>query len=402
MSAEVFRYTARSHSGEPVAGALRAESRAAATLDLQRRSLFVTSLVPSQGSRLKAAAFFGHRRRALLAFFRAFSVLIRAGVSLRRALSVTVTHCSEKRLREALRAVLADVEYGSSLSTALARRPRDFSALQTAMIGAGEAGGVLDDVLERIADVLEHEHAVRKKVQTALVYPAVVAAAAAILILFLIVHVVPMFASLFARFTVPLPWPTRILLELGTTLGSIKSIPILVTAVAGLAAVSRLVRPRQIESLDRVRLKIPLIGVLLRYGALARLTRMLGVLLRSGVSVLTAIDVVAPVSGSRTYERGLRRVGDALRRGEGIHAAFQRNLSCDPLTLALIGVGEESGALDAMLIAAANYLDVEVEATLATLASILEPALIGVVGLIVGLIVFSIFLPLYGLIGSIT
>lgn len=402
MSAEVFRYTARSHSGESVAGALRAESRAAATLDLQRRSLFVTSLAPSRAGRVKAAAFFGRRRRALLAFFRAFSVLIRAGVSLRRALSVTVTHCSEKRLREALRAVLADVEYGSSLSSALARRPRDFSALQSAMIGAGEAGGVLDDVLERIADVLEHEHAVRKKVQTALVYPAVVAGAAAILILFLIVHVVPMFASLFARFTVPLPWPTRLLLELGTTLASIKSIPILVTAIAGLAAVSRLIRPKGIESLDRLRLKIPLIGVLLRYGALARLTRMLGVLLRSGVSVLTAIDVVAPVSGSRTYERGLRRVGDALRRGEGIHAAFQRNLSCDPLTLALIGVGEESGALDAMLIAAANYLDVEVEATLATLASILEPALIGVVGLIVGLIVFSIFLPLYGLIGSIT
>jgi type IV pilus assembly protein PilC len=239
-------------------------------------------------------------------------------------------------------------------------------------------------------------------VQTALVYPAVVAGAAAVLILSLIVHVVPMFASLFARFTVPLPWPTRVLLELGTALGTIKSIPILVTAMAGVAAVSRLVRPEQIESLDRVRLKIPLIGVLLRYGAVARLTRMLGVLLRSGVSVLSAIDVVAPVSGSRTYERGLRRVGDALRRGEGIHAAFQRNLSCDPLTLALIGVGEESGALDAMLIAAANYLDVEVEATLATLAAILEPALIGVVGLVVGLIVFSIFLPLYGLIGSIT
>ncbi|MGH7715550.1 MAG: type II secretion system F family protein, partial [Vulcanimicrobiaceae bacterium] len=125
-------------------------------------------------------------------------------------------------------------------------------------------------------------------------------------------------------------------------------------------------------------------------------------LLRSGVSVLAAVDVVAPVAGSRTYERDLRRVGDALRRGVNIHAAFEHNFACDPLTLALIGVGEESGALDTMLLAAANYLDIEVEATVATLASVLEPALIAVVGVIVGFIVFSIFLPLYGLIGSIT
>lgn len=401
MSTGVFRYTARSRAGESVAGVLRAESRTAAAIDLQRRALFVTSIARSESNRIHIDTLLGRRRNALLAFFRAFSVLLRAGVPLRRALGVTVTHCNDARLREALRAVVADVEFGSSLSEALARRPRDFSALHTAMIGAGEAGGVLDDVLDRIAEVLEHEHTVQKKIQTALVYPAIVAAAAAILILFLMVHVLPMFASLFAQFAVPLPWPTRVLLGFGKTLGSIRVVPVLIAGIAGILALS-CIRSAQLETLDRIRLHAPLLGLLFRDTIVARLTRMLGVLLRSGVSVLAAIDVVAPVSGSRAYERGLHRVGDALRRGVGIHAAFQQNFACDPLTLALIGVGEESGALDTMLLAAANYLDIEVEATLGTFASMLEPALIGVVGVIVGFIVFSIFLPLYGLIGSIT
>jgi type IV pilus assembly protein PilC len=401
VSTEVFRYTARSHAGESVAGALRAESRTAAAIDLQRRSLFVTSLSRSEGRGIRVDMLLGNRRSALLAFFRAFSVLISAGVPLRRALSVTVTHCNDRRLREALRAVVADVEYGSSLSAAFARRPRDFSALHAAMVGAGEAGGVLDDVLERVADVLEHEHTVRKKIQAALVYPAIVAAAASMLILFLMVHVLPMFASLFARFAVPLPWPTRVLLGLATNLGSLRALPVVIAGIVVVVALTR-VKPVQLEALDRIRLHVPLVGILFRDSIVARLTRMLGVLLRSGVSVLAAIDVVAPVSGSRSYESRLRRVGDALRRGAGVHVAFQHDFECDPLTLALIGVGEESGSLDTMLLAAANYLDIEVETTIAMLASILEPALIGVVGVIVGFIVFSIFLPLYGLIGSIT
>jgi type IV pilus assembly protein PilC len=382
---------------------LRAESVRAAAIDLQRRALFVTSLsVGSEKRRFAFPEIEGRRRRAVLAFFRALSVLIRAGVPLRRALEVSVAHCGERRLREALRAVVADVEHGSTLSAAFARRPADFSPLQTAMIGAGETGGVLDDVLDRIADVLEREHTVRKKLQAALTYPALVAGAAILLIVFLMVHVVPMFASLFARFSVPLPWPTRMLLDLGAAFGSAKTIPVLVVAIAGGALLSGFCKFERVAAFDRFKLKAPLFGVVIRHAIVARIIRMLGALLRSGVGILTAIDVVAPVSGSRTYRRALSRVSDALRRGEGLHRALQQTALFDPLTLALVGVGEESGALDTMLLAAANYLDVEVEAAIAALVALLEPALISIVGFIVGLIVFSIFLPLYGLIGSIT
>lgn len=403
MSVSVYRYKARSREGEAVAGILRAESVRAAAIDLQRRALFVTSLTPgNEKPRITLPEIAGRRRRAVLAFFRALSVLVRAGVPIRRALEVSVSHCSERSLREALRAVVADVEHGSTLSAAFARRPADFSPLQTAMIGAGEAGGVLDDVLDRIADVLEREHTVRKKLQAALIYPALVAAAAMLLILFLMVHIVPMFASMFARFSVPLPWPTRMLLGLGSVIGSLNVVPVLGVLIATIALLSRLVKVERIARFDRLKLGAPLVGVVIRHAIVARITRMLAALLRSGVGLLTAIDVVAPVSGSTTYRRGLASVADALRRGEGMYRALQQTVLFDPLTLALVGVGEESGALDAMLLAAANYLDVEVEAAIAALVSVLEPALIGVVGFVVGLIVFSIFLPLYGLIGSIT
>ncbi|MGA3038575.1 MAG: type II secretion system F family protein [Vulcanimicrobiaceae bacterium] len=403
MSVSVYRYKARSREGEAVAGILRAESVRAAAIDLQRRALFVTSLTPgNEKPRITLPEIAGRRRRAVLAFFRALSVLVRSGVPIRRALEVSVSHCSERSLREALRAVVADVEHGSTLSAAFARRPADFSPLQTAMIGAGEAGGVLDDVLDRIADVLEREHTVRKKLQAALIYPALVAAAAMLLILFLMVHIVPMFASMFARFSVPLPWPTRMLLGLGSVIGSLNVVPVLGVLIATIALLSRLVKVERIARFDRLKLGAPLVGVVIRHAIVARITRMLAALLRSGVGLLTAIDVVAPVSGSTTYRRGLASVADALRRGEGMYRALQQTVLFDPLTLALVGVGEESGALDAMLLAAANYLDVEVEAAIAALVSVLEPALIGVVGFVVGLIVFSIFLPLYGLIGSIT
>ncbi|HEY1727537.1 MAG TPA: type II secretion system F family protein [Candidatus Baltobacteraceae bacterium] len=403
MNVDVFRYTARSREGEVVAGVLRAESLRAATVDLQRRALFVTSLTAgSEKRRVRFPEIAGRRRREVLAVFRALSVLVRAGVPLRRALEVSVAHCGQRRLREALRAVVADVEHGSTLSAAFARRPTDFSRLQTAMIGAGEAGGVLDDVLDRIADVLEREHTVRKRLQAALVYPCVVAGAAMLLIFFLMVHVVPMFASLFERFSVPLPWPTRVLLDLGGVLRSANAMTIIPLAIGCIATLVKFFKPARDESLDRVKLRAPLIGVVFRHAVVARIARMLGALLRSGVGVLTAIDVVGPVSGSSTYQRALSQVSDSLRRGEGMHRALQETALFDPLTLALVGVGEESGSLDSMLLAAANYLDVEVEAAITALVSVLEPALIGAVGVVVAFIVFSIFLPLYGLIGSIT
>ncbi|MBV8152352.1 MAG: type II secretion system F family protein [Candidatus Eremiobacteraeota bacterium] len=407
MSAATFHYSARTATGEPVSGTLRAQSPTAALSDLRRRALFVTALGSESGVRpqlARARVWTNDRNRALVAFFRAFSTLLHSGVTIRRALVVCIERCLDPVLRESLRAVVADVEQGAALSVAMSRRPREFASLYVAMIRAGEAGGVLDDVLARIAGVLEREHALRKRLASALAYPAVVALAASALGAFMLIHVAPLFAEMFAKFGVSVPAPTRMLVSVGRALAAPG--PWLALAIACIGVAAMLIRLHQDSNgkllFDRIRLRIPVFGALVRAAAVARIARMLGALLRSGVGILAALEVLGPVAGSPIYAAALAQVADALRRGEPLMVPMRRTGAFDPLVVALVGAGEETGAVDQMFLAVADYLDVEVEATIATLAAILEPALIVFLGCVVGLIVFSIFIPLYGLIGSIS
>lgn len=398
---EVFRYSARSQDGNAVAGLVRATSTAEAALDLKRRGLFTTSItrrsISNFGFRIGA-----RRRRSAHTFFRAFGVLIRAGVPIRRALVVVIENTDDRRFREALQAALSDVEHGGSLSMALSRRPREFSSLETAMIAAGEAGGILEDVLDRITALGDREHLLRKRMQSALVYPCVVAAGTGGLTLFLLFHVVPLFASMFERFGAGVPMPTQILLQIGRGLASPWTLALAIGFALSILAALRLFDQPASSLFDRARLFAPLVGQLTRHAITARIARTLGTLLHSGVGALDAIDVVAPVTGSQLYAKILLEIGDALRQGETLQRAMTASRLFDPLTLALTGVGEESGSLDAMLLSAASYLDIEVEAALTNIAALVEPALIGFLGLVVGGIVAAIFLPLYGLIGSIS
>lgn len=397
MSLRVFRYAARTLQGALVTGIVRAESANAAAVDLQRRALAVTTVRESKGN----VSFHGGRRRsALHGFYRSFAVLLHSGVDMRRALGVAITHCKERELRESLGSVLSDVEHGTSLSAAMSRRPREFPAFHTAMVGAGELGGALDEVLERIAALLDRDHIVRKRIQSALAYPALVAGTAACVIVFLVARVVPMFAGMFHQLGAPLPIPTRILLSFASVLSS--PAVIVATIAVGLGAFLAVGSSNRFagERLDRVRLRIPIVGAILRMATISRIARMLGMLLRCGVSILPAIDAAMPVCGSPVYATGLRQIGEGLRRGETLHLCMNRCGLFDQLILALVAAGDESGTVDKMLLVAADYLDVEVEGALRAFAALVEPALIGLLGLIVGFIVFSIFLPLYALIGS--
>jgi type IV pilus assembly protein PilC len=397
VNLRIFRYAARTANGVLVTGMVRAESPNAAAIDLQRRALVVTTI---KESKRNAGAYYWRRRSALHGFYRSFAVLLRSGVVLRRALGVAIAHCKERELQESLSGVLSDVEQGSTLSAAMARRPREFPALHTAMIGAGELGGVLDEVLERIAALLDRDHIVRKRIESALAYPALVASAAACVVIFLVARIVPMFAGMFQQLGARLPMPTRVLLSFAKVLNS-PALPVAMAAVGliillTVGATSRFGR----ERLDRFRLGIPVLGSILRMAAISRIARMLGMLLRCGVSILPSIDAALPLCGSALYAAGLRQIGDGLRRGEPLHLCMTRCGLFNPLLLALVAAGDETGTVDKMLLAAADYLDVEVEAGLTAFAALVEPALISFLGLIVGFIVFSIFLPLYALIGS--
>jgi type IV pilus assembly protein PilC len=406
MRARMFHYTARTLEGELVRGSMQAgESRN--VLDLLRsRALFVTSVDSESelvGRINRALRMGGVSQAALRGFFRSFATLLRAGVSIQQALSVTIGHGADAPLAEALRSIQADVEHGTPLSDAMGRRPRDFPPLYVAMIRAGEAGGILDDVIDRLAVLLERESALRKKVQTALAYPAIVMFAATALMIFMIVKVVPMFAQLFDSFHVELPLATQLLVELGQWLAA--PLPWVITGITLLLLALATLRASRSSAgafvIDAARLRLPVFGPLLNKAIAARVVRMLATLLRSGIDLVSALDAVIPVAGSPRYARALVRLATTLREGESLANGLAGCDVFDPMFFALARVGEETGLLDEMLLKLAEYFESDVEAAIATLAAVIEPALIIVLGGVVAFIVFSLFIPLYSLIGQV-
>jgi type IV pilus assembly protein PilC len=407
VSVQLFRYAARTVRGEPVRGAMQAPSRDAVLASLRTRALFVTSIEREAGLRRAVGVWLGLRtpaRRTRLAFFRSFSTLVRAGVSLQRSLEVAIERTTDRALREALRSVLAEIEHGSSLNAAMARQPAAFPRLVCAIVAAGEAGGILDDVLDRLAAFLERDADLRKKLRAALAYPTVVLTTALALIVFLLARIVPMFAQMFASFHVDLPLTTQLLLMLGTTLQRPTVWLVAVGTAGGLAALGVVARRTTAGAIafDRVRFRLPLVGRLMREATTARVARTLGTLLRAGIELLAAIEVVRPVAGSPLYAAALARLDIALRAGEPLTASLAASRLFDPLAVALVRAGEETGQVDEMLLTVAGYFEAEVDAAIATLGAVIEPVLIVALGVLVGFIVFSIFLPLYSLIGSVS
>jgi len=400
-----FRYSARTAAGVRIRGSFSAPDRESAVASLRGRALFVTSV---EAQRLRHRDLHWPRPnagmgRARVAFFRSFATLIRAGVPLRRGLTVTIERGENAAFAVALREVLSDIERGEPLSAAFARRPQAFPPLIVAMVAAGESGGILDDVLERSALFLERDHALRKSVIAALAYPAVVLCASLALVTFLILRVVPMFSALFASFHVPLPLSTRILMALGDAAGQPAVLTIAVALVAAIAATGLFISGTNTGryAFDRFRLNVPVVGTLLRKTITARFARMLGTLVHSGIELSAALEVVLPVTGSPVHSAALGHVAIALREGEALTPPLAAAGIFDPMLIALVGVGEETGMLDVLLPKAAEYFESDVAAAIATLGAVIEPALIAILGVIVGLIVYSVFIPLYSLIGSV-
>jgi type II secretory pathway component PulF len=329
--------------------------------------------------------------------------MVSSAVPLRRALQVSVEQCMSARFREALRSVTSDIEVGSALSTAMERRPGEFARVHVAMIRAGELSGSLGEILDRIATLLERDQAVRKRVSSAFAYPAVVLAAAMLLILFLVADAVPAFGAMFAQMHVALPPLTAALIEAGKALQSPLSWLLLVVLGLVAAAAPGMVRRQAAASLlvDRLVLRIPLFGRIVRTATIGRLARTLGILLRCGVPLLAALGACAEVVDNRVYETSLQEVEASLRQGYQLTASLDNLRLYDPLFMQLVRVGEESGSLDVMLLKIAEYCDVEIETALSALSSIVEPTLILVLGAVVGTIVASILIPLYSIIGSI-
>jgi len=404
-----FAYQAKDSTGRSVNGIIEAENERVLRAKLREMNYFVTGITEKSSSMLQAdlGAVFGKFRgvseQALVVFSRQFATMINAGLAMVRCLDVLSVQTEDKQLKNVITAVRKDVEGGSTLANSLAKYPKVFSALFVNMVRAGELGGILDEVLNRLATFLEKDYNLRKKVKSAMTYPMVILVMAVLIVLFLVTFIMPTFVSLFEGMNMKLPWPTKILI--GVTTGirhwEVDLIILVVLVVAVILFRRYVATPAGRLQYDKFKLKLPVFGQLIRKVAISRFCRTLGALLQSGVPIMQALEIVGKASGNEVVAQTVTRVRESVREGESIALPLQLSGLFPPLVTQMVAVGEETGNLDGMLAKIADFYDTEVEYMLASLTALLEPLLILVLGFIVGFIVISVFLPLYQIIGNI-
>ncbi len=336
-------------------------------------------------------------------FTRQFSVMIDAGLPLVQCLEILAGQQENKTFESVLTATRASVEGGATLSGAMRHHEKVFDALYVNLVEAGEAGGILDTILQRLASYIEKNVKLKRAVKSALVYPIAVLGVAAGVITLLLWKVVPIFGTLFLGLGVDLPLPTRIVIGLSNFVGSIFGLMIVVAFVgAGFAIKVWYGTEKGRFMLDGILLKLPLVGILLRKIAVARFTRTLGTLISSGVPILEGLDITARTAGNAVIEKALNQVRTALEQGKNLADPLKETNVFPGMVTQMIGVGEQTGAMDAMLQKIADFYEEEVDAAVKDLLAALEPAMIVFLGVVVGGIVISMYLPLFSLIGKLS
>jgi type IV pilus assembly protein PilC len=326
--------------------------------------------------------------------------MINAGLSLVRALDILAEQTEDKLLKAAITEVKKDVEGGKSLSAALSKHRHIFSDLYISMVKAGEIGGMLDEVLDRLANFMEKDFQLKKKVQSAMTYPAMILVLAIGIVIFLVTYILPTFVNLFKEMEVNLPLLTQVLITVVEALKNpvivVGLIVLLIFGGIGLSVYYQ--TPVGRKQIDLIKLNIPVFGLLNKKVAVSRFARTLGTLLSSGVSLMASLEIVSQVSGNAVIASAIDSVRSRLREGENLSGPLSETGIFPPMVTQMIAVGEETGNLDTMLNKIADFYDTEVEYTLSSLTSLIEPIMIVGMGGIVGFIVLAVFMPLYQLI----
>jgi type IV pilus assembly protein PilC len=405
-----FTYRAKSADGKLIEATIDAENERLVRNMLREQKLHIINIERKSAVGLKTDIFAPLRKfrrvndQALTVFSRQFATMVNAGLAMVRCLDILAEQTEDKKLQETLINVRKDVEGGQSLSGAMAKYPDVFSNLYISMVKAGELGGVLDEVLERLASFMERDFNLRKKVKSAMTYPLVILVMAILIVAFLVTYILPTFVQLFQGMNVPLPLPTKILIAITVGVRHV----MVDLAVLFLLIVVGIVFYRYIQTqtgrrqYDQFKLSIPIFGTLNKKVAISRFCRTLGTLLSSGVPIMQALEIVGKVSGNEVIADTVLKVRESIREGESIAGPLQESGMFPPMVTQMVSVGEETGNLDSMLQKIADFYDTEVEYMLASLTSLLEPIMILGMGLIVGFIVISVFLPLYSLIGQLS
>lgn len=390
-----FTYVAReAGSGKEIRSALDAQTEQAAIAALLNRNLLVVSIQEKVGKKGKTAG--GSVALAdLVVFTRQLATMIDAGLAMVQSLQALAEQTTNKIMRDTIKDVCARVEGGDSFSEALSKHPKTFNKLYVCMVGAGERGGLLAEILARLATYLENTAKLRKKVKSAMMYPTAVTIVAVGITIFLLVKVVPVFGDVYKGFGSRLPGPTQVLIDLSQFVQNylIYLMAAAAAAVYGWFAFLKTKQGR--EFWDRLRIRLPIFGVIAHKICLARFTRTLASLVRSGVPILEVLQIVANTVGNIVMEKAIRTAAADIERGDGISTALGKHPVFPTMIIRMITAGEQTGKIENMLERISDFLDDEIETTLSGLTSLIEPLLIVFLGVTVGGIAICMFLPIF-------
>ncbi len=396
----VFEYTARTLKGELVRDKIDLPTKDDVIAHIRKNKMILVQVV--QGAKSIGFKFGGGvKTRDVVIFTRQFATMINSGLPLVQALDILAQQTENKALAEITRQVVSDVESGHTLADALRKHPKGFTDLYVNMVAAGEAGGILDTILLRLAQFLEKNDAIVRKVKGAMIYPAVIFSVAAIAVAVLLIFVIPTFQNMFASVNLQLPLPTRIVIGMSSIL--IHYWWLIIGVIGGsIYAINRYYKtaPGKLQ-IDTMMLRAPVLGDLLRKSAVSRFTRTLGTLISSGVSILDGLEITARTAGNMVIHNAVMESRASIAGGETISAPLQKSKVFPPMVISMIAVGEQTGGLDEMLSKIADFYDEEVDAAVSALLSLMEPIMIVVLGVIVGGMVVAMYLPIFDMVNAV-
>jgi type IV pilus assembly protein PilC len=391
-----FMYTARDAQGVLKSATVEATSREEAISQLKKQRLNVIK-IDEQSKKKKGGKV---AMRDIVIFTRQFSTMINSGLPLVQAMGILAEQSENPNLREITKQVVFDVESGNTVADALRKHPTAFSDLYVNMVAAGEAGGILDTILMRLAVFMEKNDALVRKVKGAMIYPGVIMTVAGGAIIVLLVFVIPTFQRMFAEVGIPLPLPTRIVIGMSKILAGYWW-AFIAGAVALFYALKKYYATQDGKLvIDRLMLKAPILGDVLRKSAVSRFTRTLGTLIGSGVSILDGLEITAKTSGNRVIQDAIMESRSSIAGGETISAPLKKSQVFPPMVISMINVGEQTGGLDEMLTKIADFYDEEVDAAVSGLLALMEPVMIVFLGVVVGGMVIAMYLPIFDMVNA--
>jgi type IV pilus assembly protein PilC len=396
-----FTFSARTVTGEMQSGEVDLRNKDEVAGFLRRQRLIPLKIEEKQASLQIPGLGGGISTRDTVIFTRQFATMINAGLPLVQSLDILARQSENKVLRKVIEEVLYDVESGQTLADAMRRHEKAFPELYVNMVAAGEAGGILDIILLRLAVFLEKADALRRKIKGAMIYPSVILMVAAAAVAVLLIFVIPTFQTMFASAGIELPGPTQFVIFLSETLQAYWYLMVIAIAMVVIGIQRVYKTPAGQLALDRLLLRLPILGPLQRKAAIARFTRTLGTLVSSGVSILDGLEITAKTSGNRVLHDAIMASRASIAGGETISEPLKKSGVFPPMVVSMINVGEQTGGLDEMLTKIADFYDEEVDAAVEALLAAMEPVMIVFLGVIVGGMIVAMYLPIFDMMNAV-